>query len=160
MLLSRASSRRLRCYRASRAPERRAGVDAEPLAYPARHGRGGGRGRAGRRGGGGMARVRQGIDALQPLVDGAAQSERIQAGALTPQLRGHRGGNLRAGEHAVERRLWGVIAPADACPDPLLAEELDGGQEEILEEPEFAAVQGLDRGLRRRTVVAHVAQEL
>src|ERR1700675_4877468 len=132
MLLFHASSRPLRCYRAG-------GGRGAP-------GGGGGGGGGGGRGGGGavaqtardgggrghggrglMARIGQGIDPLELLVDGAAQGERIEAGAVTPQLRGHRGGNLRAGEHAVERRLRGVIATADARTDPFFAEELDGG---------------------------------
>src|SRR3970040_1342453 len=114
MLLSRASSRHLRCYRAGRASGAPGECEAGAVTHTAWEG--GGRVRCGR---GLMTRIGQGIDPLELLVDGAAQGERIQAGAVTPQLRGHRGGNLRAGEHAVERRLRGVIATAGARTEPV-----------------------------------------
>ena len=108
-----------------------------------------------------MARVGQGIDARELLLNRPRQGERIQAGALPPQGRGHNLGDLRARGDAVQRGLRGVIAAADAPTDPLLAEQLDGGQEEVLEQPEVAAVQRLDRGLRRRrAVVAQVPEQL
>src|SRR4030095_14272019 len=121
MLLSRASSRRLRCYRARGAPEGWTGVDAEALAGPARHRRrrrerGLGRSRRGR-----MAWVGQGIDALELLLNRPRQGKGIQAGTLPPQGRGHGLGDLRAREDAVQRGLWGVIAAADAPTNPLLA---------------------------------------
>src|SRR5688572_20766084 len=160
MLLSRGSSRRLGCYRARGAPEGGIGADAEALADAAGQGRGGRGGGVEGRGRRRVAQVREGIDALQLVLDGAGQAEGIQSGSLTSQRSGDVLGDLRAREHAVERRLGGVVSATDASADPLFALELDGGQEEILEQPQLAAVEGLDGRLRRRAVVAYVAQQL
>src|SRR6202171_2648824 len=157
MLPKRKSSRRLRCYRAGSACSQvRARFDAEPFADASRGGGGGvgrGRRRAGARGG-------EGIDALELLLDGAGQGEGIEALPLALQLGCPLRAELRAGEHTVERRPGRIVAAPDAGAHPLLAEEFHGGQEQVLEEPQLAAVEGVDRGLRSRGVVAHVAQEL
>ena len=107
-----------------------------------------------------MVGVGEGEDALELLVDGGGQRERIEVGALALELSGGRGSHLRAGEDAVQGRAREVVAAADAGPDAFLGAELDRGQEEILEEAQLVAVEGVDRGLGGRAVVAEVAQEL
>ena len=85
--------------------------------------------------------VGQRVDALELPLDRAGQHEGIEAVPLALQLGGHLRAELRAGQHAVERRAGGVIAAPDAGADPLLAEQLDRGQEEVLEQPQLAAVE-------------------
>src|ERR1700693_3388525 len=84
MLPKRASSRRLRCYRAG-GPCRQVGtrVDAEPFTHAPRGGGGWGGGRA-------VARRGQRVDALELLLDRAGQREGVEAVPLALQ----RGGPL------------------------------------------------------------------
>src|SRR5262245_57804761 len=88
------------------------------------------------------------------------QGERIQARAQGLQLGGVRGRNLRAGEHALQRGQRRIVAAPDASAHARLATELDGGQEQVLEPAQLAAVERVDRGLGGGSVVAHVPEQL
>jgi hypothetical protein len=81
-----------------------------------------------------VARIGEGVDPLERLIDRAGQGEGVQAIARAAQLRGHAGIDLRTGEHALKGRARGVVPAADPGADSLLAEELDRGQEEVLEQ--------------------------
>jgi len=61
--------------------------------------------------------------------------------------------------HALERRPWLVVAPADPRPDPRLLDQLDRRQTQVLQEAQVL-VQRIDRGQRRVRVVPDVAEEL
>src|SRR6202162_6391211 len=154
MLPKRASSRRLRCYRAG-GPCRQVGtrVDAEPFTHAPRGGGGWG-------GGAAVARRGQRVDALELLLDRTGQRKGIEAVPLALQLGGHLGAERRTREHTVQRRAGRIVAAPDAGAHPFLAEQLHRGQEQVLEESQLAAVEGVDRGLRAWGVVAHVAEEL
>src|SRR5438552_93708 len=65
-----------------------------------------------------------------------------------------------AGLDALEGCARGIVAAALARPDAFLAEELDRGQEQILEETELVTVEVVERRDRARRVVAVVAHEL
>ncbi len=132
-------------------------LDTEPFAHAPRDSH---RGVPHRGGWWVVARGGEGVDPLELLVDRPGEGERIQAVALPPQLRCHARVDLRASEHPFEGRARRVVAPPNSGPDPLLAHELDRGQEEVLEEPELVPVEGIDGGAGLGGVVAHVAQEL
>src|SRR5262245_32371961 len=127
MLRRGSSSSRLGCYRAR--------GELRPLMgrAPQRHG-------AGRRGPKAMAWVGQGVDALELAIDGLREGEWVEAVALTLQLGRDLGTELGAGEQAVQRRARAIIAAAHACTDPLLAQQFDRGQEEVLKRPQVVPV--------------------
>src|ERR1700674_3506959 len=98
MLPKQVSSRRLRCYRAGSACSQvRAWFDAEPFADASSD-------RGGRDGWGTEARRGQRVDARELLLDGAGQGEGIEAVAQALELGGHLRADLRAGQHAIQRR--------------------------------------------------------
>src|SRR5512145_3557868 len=133
MLLCCASSRRLGCYRArSGRGAPRARGEARPLVCgtPQWNGRGG-------CGQGAVTRVGQGIDALELLIDGPGEGEGVEAIALPPQGGGQLRAEIRAGEQAFQRGAGAIVAAAHASADPLFALQLDGGQEEVLEQPQL-----------------------
>jgi hypothetical protein len=104
--------------------------------------------------------IGEGDDGLELPVDGRGEREGIEAVA-----EGHEGGDLRvidvgAREHALERGARGGVATAEAGPDPFFAEELDGGQEEVLEQAELEPVEGVDRPEGGGRVGAEVAEQL
>jgi len=53
-----------------------------------------------------------------------------------------------------------VVAAPEAGADPLLADELHRGLDQVLKQPQLLAVQGVNRRLGRGAVIADVAQEL
>ena len=79
-----------------------------------------------------MARVRQGVDLLDLLINGPGQRERAETIALTLQRRSDAGIEVWAGEHALQWCARAVVASSHAGADAVFADELDRGQEEIL----------------------------
>ena len=134
----------------------RARLDAEPFAHGAAYGGG----VDGCGGGGAVPGTGEPVAALELLLDGVGEHEGIQPVPLASELGGDLGANVWAREDPLQRCLRGIVAAPDARADPHLGEQLDRGQEEILQEPQLVTVQGVDRGLSHRAVVTHVAQEL
>jgi hypothetical protein len=104
--------------------------------------------------------IGEGEDGLELPVDRLGEPEGIEAIAER-----HEGGDLGmvavgAGEHPLEGGAGGVVTATHARADALLADQLDGGQEEVLEEAELAAVEGVDRREGGGRVVAEVAEQL
>ena len=89
-------------------------------------------------------------DTLEALLDRAGQGEGVEAFALAPQVHGHAGVDLRAGEHTVQRRAGDILTAVDPRAHPLLAEQLHRRREEVLQEPQLLPVQGVDRSLGAR----------
>jgi hypothetical protein len=104
--------------------------------------------------------VGQGVDVVKLPGDGLGQGEGVKAVALPPELAGDLGTDLRASEDPLQGGAGRVVPAPDARAHPLLTEQLDRRQEQVLEQPQLLPVESLDRGLRGEAVVAHVAQEL
>lgn len=81
------------------------------------------------------------LEALELLIDGLREDEGVEALAEGEQGRDLRPIMLRGGLDPVERHLGGVVATAQARPDPQLGDEFDRGQEEGLEQPELVSVE-------------------
>ena len=75
-------------------------------------------------------------------VDRLGQGERVQLIPQGHELSHGRDIRVRRGLHPLERRAGRVVQPAQARTDALLADELDRGQEEVLEQPELVAIGG------------------
>src|SRR5262245_16215420 len=93
-------------------------------------------------------------------VDRLGQREGIELIPERDPRRDRRRIGRRARLEALERSARRFVPAPAPGPDALLAQELDGGQEEILEQPELVAVEGVQRRHRRRGVVAEIPHEL
>ena len=95
-------------------------------------------------GGLGIGRERsQALDALEFLLDGSGKRKWIKT--IAQQF--HGGGLFAApaaGEDSLQRRLRGVIDARQPRTDSGLALELDRGQEQVLEQAQFVAVEFVD----------------
>jgi hypothetical protein len=92
-------------------------------------------------------------------IDASRERKGIEPITERHQRADLRGVGLRAGPHAVQRGLWRVVPPMQPGADPCFALQLDGRQEEVLQQPQVRIdlVHRRARGLR---VIAHVAHQL
>jgi hypothetical protein len=104
--------------------------------------------------------IREGEDGLELPVDRLGEGEGIETIAERDE-----GGDLGAVDlgvgarlHALQRGARGIVASAQPGADALFADELDGRQEEVLEQTELVGVEGVDGGESRARVVADVAR--
>ena len=103
---------------------------------------------------------RQDHELLDLPIDGRGEGERIELIAK-PHERDH-GLGIRLGARldSLERRARSIVAATKARPDPFFAEELDRGQEEVVEEPQLVPIERVQRHHGRRGVVPPVPHEL
>src|SRR2546425_6386277 len=85
--------------------------------------------------------IGEGIEALELVIDGLGEGKWIEAIPQGGQGRNRGGIAARGRLHSLERRAGGVVAPAEARADALLAHELDRGQEQVLEQAQLVAVE-------------------
>ena len=81
--------------------------------------------------------IGEGEDGLELPVDRLGEGEGIQTIAEGDERVDLGLVDLRAGEDALQGRAWGIVASAEPGADALFAHELDGGQEEVLEQAEL-----------------------
>src|SRR2546426_5758769 len=103
--------------------------------------------------------IGEGGESLELTVDRLGARKGVEARAER-----HEGGDLRAvdigaREHALQGGAWGVVASAQPRADALFADELDGGQEEVLEEAELMAVERVDGGEGGERVIPEIAEQ-
>src|SRR3989442_1673796 len=88
---------------------------------------------------GALPMIGEGIEALELVIDGLGEGKWIEAIPQGGQGRNRGGIAARGRLHSLEGRAGGVVAPAEARADALLAHELDRGQEQGLEQAQLVA---------------------
>jgi len=97
--------------------------------------------------------VGEGGQARELEVDGLGEREGVEGGPEVLEVGHSHGNSLGAGLDALEGRLRTVVHAMDPGTDALLADELHGRQEQVLEEPQLVLVEGVQGGHGRRGVV-------